>query len=67
MTIEAVGELDIKWKSKKELMKRYDISPTTLWRWARERGYPKPVKCGGKNLWILEEVRAWEERQIESR
>ena len=49
------------------LQSRYDISPTTLWRWPRENGFPKPVRIGGKNMWLADEVEAWERERIEAR
>ncbi len=41
-----------------------DVSVMTLWRWIRERGFPRPFKVGGNlNRWWQSEVRAWLERQ----
>ena len=38
-------------------------SDTTVWRWIRDRGFPKPVKIGLRNHWVEAEI----DQYIESR
>jgi predicted DNA-binding transcriptional regulator AlpA len=38
----------------------FNISPCTLWRWAKIGNIPRPIKLNGgsKNLWRREEIEA---------
>ncbi|MBS0206770.1 MAG: helix-turn-helix domain-containing protein [Planctomycetes bacterium] len=36
-----------------------EISSRSLWRWAKEGIFPKPVKLGGRTLWRRKEVEAF--------
>lgn len=48
----------------KRLCDRYQISPPTLWRWAREGKMPKPIKIGPNcTRWKLEEIEKWEAKR----
>lgn len=51
--------------SDKSLAKRFSVCRTTIWRWSREAGFPKPVKFGGATRWRLTEIEAWEMQKIE--
>lgn len=47
------------------LADRYDTSRVTIWRWARQGTFPKPVKLGPNcTRWRLEDVEAWEAQQV---
>ena len=50
--------------SDKNLAKRFNVCRTTIWRWSRERRFPKPLKFGGATRWRLNEIEAWE-NQVE--
>ncbi len=39
----------------------------TLWAWRATRGFPEPVKVGGKALWIESEIEAWLDARIAER
>ena len=42
---------------------RYPVSVNTLWRWAREGNFPRPIKLApGVTVWKAEDVEAWEQR-----
>lgn len=45
----------------KDLMKRYDVSKATIWRWAKNGLLPKPVKLNGCTRWKLEEITKFDE------
>lgn len=40
------------------------VSRTTIWRWTRTEGFPKPVTIGGRHLWSEREVLAWIHRRL---
>ena len=43
--------------SVKTLGERYEVSPSTIWRWVARGRLPKPVRIGdGCTRWLLEEV-----------
>ncbi|MEG3078862.1 AlpA family phage regulatory protein [Halomonas sp. 5021] len=45
----------------KQLAKRYQTSVPTIWRWAREGDFPKPVKLSACcTRWRLGDIEAWE-------
>ncbi len=52
--VAAVGKL-----CRKEVMQRYQRTPSTLHRWLREGRLPRPVKFGGP-LWRLADLEAAE-------
>jgi len=40
---------------------RYEVSPTTIYRWIKSQGFPKPTKLSPScSVWDLAEVEAWE-------
>jgi len=46
---------------------RYGTHEATIWRWAREDRFPKPVKLGGNlTRWSLADVESWEQAQREA-
>lgn len=46
-----------------ELSKRYSIHRATVWRWARDGTFPKPIKLNGATRWKLAEIEAWEAKR----
>lgn len=38
---------------------RYGLSPTTVYRAIRERGFPAPLKLGSRSYWLASEIDAW--------
>lgn len=47
--------------SVRDLARRYNNSPATVWRWVAERDFPRPVRLSrGCTRWRLHEVEAWE-------
>ncbi len=57
------------WLTLRDLCARFDVDKSTVYRWMRERGFPKPVQLGGggTSRWSAEEVRGYEERAERSR
>lgn len=39
----------------------------SLWRLAKEKRFPAPVKIGGRNMWIAREIDAYIEQRIAER
>lgn len=35
------------------------ISDMSLWRWRKERGFPSPLRIGGRNYFDVQEVTEW--------
>ncbi|MBW8282507.1 MAG: helix-turn-helix domain-containing protein [Rhizobium sp.] len=46
-----------------DVMDRFTISRTTLFRWIRHRGFPSARRIGGKRYFRRAEVNAWDEAQ----
>lgn len=46
-----------------DVMDRFTISRTTLFRWIRHRGFPSARRIGGKRYFRRSEVNAWDEAQ----
>ncbi len=45
---------------KPELCRNLGISPVTLWRWTRRKGFPAPIKLGPNSVgWIEAEINDW--------
>ncbi|PCF95278.1 helix-turn-helix transcriptional regulator [Vreelandella nigrificans] len=61
------GEKVKVWLTVKSLANRFDTHPSTIYRWAQQGRFPKPVKLG-ENLtrWALSDVEAWEQSQREA-
>ncbi|MBC7198067.1 MAG: hypothetical protein H5U32_02345 [Pseudomonas balearica] len=61
-----MSEVAKKFISTSELCQRYDKSSRTISRWPVTRGFPKPAIAnnGSENLYLMEEVEAWEEREM---
>lgn len=49
--------------SDKDLALRYSIHKTTVWRWARENGFPKPVKVLNSTRWKKQDIEQWEKSE----
>ncbi|WP_046080097.1 helix-turn-helix transcriptional regulator [Halomonas sp. HG01] len=50
----------------KQLATRYSASVPTIWRWARETDFPKPIKLTSNcTRWRLADLEKWEaEREV---
>ena len=61
-TAESTGALYV---SDRDLAKRYGVSRTTPWDWARLKpDFPQPVKLSERiTRWRLDEIEAWEAAQ----
>jgi len=46
-----------------DVMARFDISRTTLWRWVKDRGFPAARTIGGKRYFRRADVNEWDEAQ----
>jgi predicted DNA-binding transcriptional regulator AlpA len=52
-----------------DVCKRYGISPTTVWRWIKDRamGFPKPIYISRYRYWKVAELEAWEAEREQER
>lgn len=40
------------------------ISAVTIWRWARDGSFPKPIRLSNKvTVWDAQEVQAWQDQR----
>lgn len=40
------------------------VTAVTIWRWARDGRFPKPIRLSNKvTVWSAEEVRAWQDQR----
>lgn len=46
--------------SDKSLAARWGVSRNTVWRWARARKIPQPIKISGSTRWNLEGIERFE-------
>ena len=54
-----LGQLYLKSSS---VCKRYEISKSTLYRWIREKKFPKPIRLENSTYrWNLHQLEVWEE------
>lgn len=53
----------------RNLMDRYQITDTTLWRWQQDHklGFPQPLKLNGRNMWPSDDIHAWERKRAARR
>ena len=51
----------------REVTERFPLTRSTLYRWMREYGFPRPVKIGGRREWIADEIEAWFASRVEDR
>ena len=48
-----------------QLSTRYSVHYTTVWRWVREAGFPRPVRFSPNcTRWRLCDVQSWEESRF---
>jgi prophage regulatory protein len=52
--------------SDKALAERYEVSRATIWRWCKEDNLPKPKKLNGSTRWLLSDLEAWEQREVQA-
>ena len=49
-----------KWVGITVLEERYQCAQRTIWRWQREKGFPRPRLKTRQSLWAWEDVVQWE-------
>jgi predicted DNA-binding transcriptional regulator AlpA len=51
-----------------DLKSRYRIiNGATIYKWIKERDFPKQIKIGGKALWSRNEIELYDEKQMAKR
>lgn len=46
---------------------RYGVSRPTIWRWAKQGKFPKPIKLGaGSTRWRSSDLEDWEQSKIQN-
>jgi predicted DNA-binding transcriptional regulator AlpA len=48
---------------RRELRSIIPVSEMTIWRWERDRRFPRHLLINGRNYWRLSELRDWMHRQ----
>ena len=43
----------------RDLQKIIPVSQMTLWRWTRQKIFPKPISINNRNYWRWSDVQAW--------
>ncbi len=49
--------------TKKDLTDRYRVKWVTIWRWQRDRGFPRGRRYGTKLTWDRAAIRRWENKE----
>ena len=47
------------WLTTKDITKMFNTSRWTLSKWMADGYFPKPIKCGKKNLWHPDAIDKW--------
>lgn len=47
-----------------QVRKIVPVSRTTLWRWTRDCGFPRPIRVGNCRFWRADAVYAWIDHQV---
>jgi prophage regulatory protein len=51
-----------------ELLSRYGVSATTIWRWEKAGRFPRRVQLGPNcNGWLESELDAWDAEKVQAR
>jgi prophage regulatory protein len=51
-----------------DVCRKLGISPTTLWRWGRDKNFPSPIQLGPNTVgWIEAEIDNWLAGKAQSR
>ncbi|OEG73874.1 hypothetical protein BEL05_15610 [Shewanella colwelliana] len=51
-----------------QILKIFDISRTTLWRWGQLGKFPKPALThNGRSYWLFKDVNAWFTERLKNR
>lgn len=51
--------------SDRQLSERFSVHRTTVWRWMREEGFPRPVHLSANcTRWRLSDVESWEAQRF---
>jgi len=45
-----------KYASVYDVAQRFDVHPSSVWRWVNQRKFPQPVKIGGMTRWLESEI-----------
>ena len=57
------------YKSATQLAVRYNVTPISIWRWAKnDPSFPKPKKLSPRcTRWLLSELEAWEKVRTQTK
>ena len=56
-----------KYISDKQLAKKFGVHRTTIWRWIKDCGFPKPVQLSkGCTRWPEKSIQEWETKRAEA-
>lgn len=55
------------WITAEQVADRFSVTPVTVWRWAREGDFPKPVRITSNcTRWRLSDIESFERKRVES-
>ena len=53
--------------SDKQIAEKFGVHRTTIWRWVKEGGFPKPLKLSvGCTRWPEKSIQDWESKRVEA-
>lgn len=59
MTVQGSMRVASEYMSRKQLAHRYQVNPSTIWRWSRLTGFPVPLSYRSTVSWRVESVEAF--------
>ena len=60
-------ESNPKYLNLRDVADRYKCHSSSVWRWAADGRFPKPIKIGGCTRWIAAELDQFEEDAMSNR
>lgn len=59
----SITKFEQKYLKLEAVLERYQISKTTVWRWAAEGKFPKPKKFSRTTRWAIADLEQWEVKE----
>ena len=57
----------VRYQSRSNVLKRYEIGNTTLYRWIESDQFPQPVQLGPRCVrWLESDLEQWEKERLEA-
>jgi len=63
---QTTSKSSVEFLNAKQVANRYGVHPASIYRWAKESNFPKPIKLGPNvTRWRLADLGEWEATQQE--